>query len=127
MLSQILYKHSGFYQEPNILNYPLKFSFSLIYDERTGFLALSTVKYGLFYLLASLVPTIIASLHINFTSYESRKVGTWISILCSFVFFPFVQVYHYLQLLINLAKCSAEKKVKMTQRNNPSMIKGPWL
>ena len=95
----------------------------MIYDERTEFVALSTVKYGLFYLLASLLPTIVASLHINFTSYESRKLGTWISILCSFVFFPFVQVYHYLQLLINLARCPAEKKVKVTQKNNSSMIK----
>ena len=84
----------------------------MIYDERTGFVALSTVKYGLFYLLASLLPTIIASLHINFTNLESRKLGTWISILCSFVFFPFVQVYHYLQLLIKSGNCTAEKKVK---------------
>ena len=78
---------------------------SLIYDETTGSLAEDTVKYGVFLVVASLVPAIIAVIHTS-VSWEAgaRETGSQLwagaGILLSVLLFPFVPIYFYIKLLV---------------------------
>ena len=72
---------------------------SLIYDETTGSLAEDTVKYGVFLVVASLVPAIIAVIHTS-VSWEAGARETGAGILLSVLLFPFVPIYFYIKLLV---------------------------
>ena len=76
---------------------------SLMYDETSGSVAMDTVKYGLYLVAASLVPAIVAMIHVT-VSREEEGGGSqlWLGagIALSVLLFPFVPIYFYIKLLI---------------------------
>ena len=98
--------------------------FSLMYDETSGSVAEATVKYGVYLVVASLVPAIIAVVHVTVSGEEEEEEGRgsqlWLGagIVTSVLLFPFVPIYFYIKLLItsnhvNLEEEKAQKVVCM--------------
>ena len=95
--------------------------FSLMYDETSGSVADATVKYGVYLVVASLVPAIIAVVHVTVSGEEGeegRGSQLWLGagIVLSVILFPFVPIYFYIKLLItsnhvNLEEEKAQKVV----------------
>ena len=96
--------------------------FSLMYDETSGSVAEATVKYGVYLVVASLVPAIIAVVHVTVSGEEAGNHGRgsqlWLGagIVLSVLLFPFVPIYFYIKLLItsnhvNLEEEKAQKVV----------------
>lgn len=96
---------------------------SLIYDETSGSVAGDTVKYGLYLVVASLVPAIIAVIHVMVSREEEQGRGSqlWLGagIVLSVLLFPFVPIYFYIKLLItpNLASQDEIKAQKVKRKD----------
>ena len=103
--------------------------FSLMYDETSGSVAEATVKYGVYLVVASLVPAIIAVVHVTVSGEEEagnqgRGSQLWLGagIVLSVLLFPFVPIYFYIKLLItsnhvNLEEEKAQKVVYVPYSN----------
>ena len=90
--------------------------FSLMYDETSGSVAGDTVKYGLYLVVASLVPAIIAVIHVMVSREEEeeeqgRGSQLWLGagIVLSVLLFPFVPIYFYIKLLITPSQASQDE------------------
>lgn len=89
--------------------------FSLMYDETSGSVAEATVKYGVYLVVASLVPAIIAVVHVTVSGEEGEEVEgsqLWLGagIVFSVLLFPFVPIYFYIKLLITPNQVNQEKE-----------------
>lgn len=89
--------------------------FSLMYDETSGSVAEATVKYGVYLVVASLVPAIIAVVHVTVSGEEGEEVEgsqLWLGagIVFSVLFFPFVPIYFYIKLLITPNQVNQEEE-----------------
>ena len=91
---------------------------SLMYDETSGSVAGDTVKYGLYLVVASLVPAIIAVIHVMVSREEEeeeeeqeRGSQLWLGagIVLSVLLFPFVPIYFYIKLLITPSQASQDE------------------
>ena len=92
---------------------------SLMYDETSGSVAEDTVKYGLYLVVASLVPAIIAVIHVRMSKEEGegdvedqgRGAQLWLGagIVLSVLFFPLVPIYFYIKLLVTSNQLSQEE------------------
>ena len=88
---------------------------SLMYDEISGSVAGDTVKYGLYLVVASLVPAIIAVIHVMVSREEEEGEGRgsqlWLGagIVLSVLLFPFVPIYFYIKLLITPSQASQDE------------------
>ena len=85
---------------------------SLMYDETSGSVAINTVKYGLYLVVASLVPAIVAVIHVT-VSREEEGGGSqlWLGagIVLSVLLFPFVPIYFYIKLLTTPNQASQDE------------------
>ena len=99
---------------------------SLIYDETSGSVAMDTVKYGLYLVAASLVPAIVAVIHVT-VSREEEGGGSqlWLGagIALSVLLFPFVPIYFYIKLLTTPNQASQdEMRAQKVSRNEMKMM-----
>ena len=86
---------------------------SLMYDETSGSVAEDTVKFGLYLVVASLVPAIVAVIHVTVSREEEEGGGSqlWLGagIVLSVLLFPFVPIYFYIKLLITPNQASQDE------------------
>ena len=80
-------------------------AFSLIFDETDDNFQITTFKYGVYLLLASMLPTIIAMIHIGLSKdvgiiNKVDSIWSWILMIIGGIFFPFVPTFFYLLLII---------------------------
>ena len=99
---------------------------SLMYDETSGSVAMDTVKYGLYLVAASLVPAIVAVIHVT-VSREEEGGGSqlWLGagIALSVLLFPFVPIYFYIKLLTTPNQASQdEMRAQKVSRNEMKMM-----
>ena len=99
---------------------------SLMYDETSGSVAMDTVKYGLYLVAASLVPAIVAVIHVT-VSREEEGGGSqlWLGagIALSVLLFPFVPIYFYIKLLTTPHQASQdEMRAQKVSRNEMKMM-----
>ena len=99
---------------------------SLMYDETSGSVAMDTVKYGLYLVAASLVPAIVALIHVT-VSREEEGGGSqlWLGagIALSVLLFPFVPIYFYIKLLTTPNQASQdEMRAQKVSRNEMKMM-----
>ena len=99
---------------------------SLMYDETLGSVAMDTVKYGLYLVAASLVPAIVAVIHVT-VSREEEGGGSqlWLGagIALSVLLFPFVPIYFYIKLLTKPNQASQdEMRAQKVSRNEMKMM-----
>ena len=89
-----------------------------MYDESNHTLATETYKYGIYLMLASLIPTIIALVHVYLTNPSKNQKNShtsnsllwiWMLMILSVIFFPMVQIYFYILLIILPADTPDEK------------------
>ena len=90
---------------------------SLMYDETSSSVAEATVKYGFYLVVASLVPAIIAVVHVTVSGEEEagdqgRGSQIWLGagIVLSVLLFPFVPIYFYIKLLITSNQPNQEEE-----------------
>ena len=103
---------------------------SLMYDETSGSVAGDTVKYGLYLVVASLVPAIIAVIHVMVSREEEegedkeRGSQLWLGagIVLSVLFFPFVPIYFYIKLLITPSQASQDE-IKAQKVKGKNLLK----
>ena len=102
---------------------------SLVYDETSGSVAEDTVKFGLYLVVASLVPAIVAVIHVTVSREEEEEGGgsqVWLGagIVLSVLLFPFVPIYFYIKLLITNNQASQDeiKAQKVRRRKLQKMM-----
>ena len=106
---------------------------SLMYDETSSSVAEATVKYGVYLVVASLVPAIIAVVHVTMSGEEEeagdqgRGSQIWLGagIVLSVLLFPFVPIYFYIKLLITSNQANQEEE--KAQKVNRSFLETNFM
>ena len=105
---------------------------SLMYDETSSSVAEATVKYGVYLVVASLVPAIIAVVHVTVSGEEEagdqgRGSQIWLGtgIVLSVLLFPFVPIYFYIKLLITSNQANQEEE--KAQKVNRSFLETNFM